>query len=195
MATESGTNEIDCTRVHLDEDVNVLKAAAECIESDYETVVLDSADWFEKLIEDKLHKENFKMDYGKGPVEIARRFCKVLKAFDECIEAGKTVILIAHQEIRKAEDVAGNTWDQVRPKLSKRSCERVMEWADIILHAKREDFVRSEEGDFGRSRGVATTSGRYILATTPHPSYVAKSRIKLPATIDMNDPVSIFEEK
>jgi hypothetical protein len=193
LATEEGTNEIDCTRVQLDKAIDVLKATAECVNSEYETVVLDSADWFEKLIEEALREENFKMDYGKGAVEIARRFCRLLDAFDDCIDAGKTVILIAHQETRKAEDIAGNTWDQVRPKLSKKSCERVMEWADIILHAKREDFVRSEEGDFGRTRGVATTTGRYVLTTTPHPSYVAKSRIKLPSVIDMNDPVNVFE--
>jgi hypothetical protein len=196
LATEDGTNEIDCTRLKLTSAVDTLKAAAECVNTDdFDTIVLDSADWFEKLNEEALREENFKMDYGKGSVELARRFCRLLDALDLCIDAGKTVILIAHQEIRKAEDLAGNTWDQLRPKLSKKACERVMEWADIILHAKREDFVRSEEGDFGRVRGVATTTGRYVLSTTPHPSYVAKSRIKLPAQIDMDDSVTIFEER
>tara|TARA_R100000406_G_C3112312_1_gene124691 strand:- start:542 stop:1249 length:708 start_codon:yes stop_codon:yes gene_type:complete len=187
LATEDGTNEIDCTRVNLTKAVDVLKAAAECAQSDYETVVLDSADWFEKLIDEALREENFKTDYGKGIVEVARRFCKVLSAFDKCIEAGKTVILLAHQEVRKAEDIAGNQWDVIRPKLSKKACERVMEWADIIVHAKHEVFVRQEEGDFGRTKGIATTTGRRILNSQPHPSYVAKSRVDLPATIDQKD--------
>jgi len=181
LATEQGTNEIDCTRVHLVKAVDVLKAAAECIDSDFETIVLDSADWFEKLLD--------------GAVEVARRFCKLLDALDKCTEAGKTVILLAHQEVRKAEDVSGNTWDVIRPKLSKKACERVMEWADVIMLAKFEVFVRTEEGDFGKQKGIATTTGRRVLLTTPHPSYVAKSRISLAATIDMNDSVSIFEDK
>jgi hypothetical protein len=195
LATEQGTNEIDCTRVHLGKAVDVLKAAAECIDSDFETIVLDSADWFEKLLDEALREENFKTDYGKGAVEVARRFCKLLDALDKCTEAGKTVILLAHQEVRKAEDVSGNTWDVIRPKLSKKACERVMEWADVIMLAKFEVFVRTEEGDFGKQKGIATTTGRRVLLTTPHPSYVAKSRISLAATIDMNDSVSIFEDK
>lgn len=187
LATEEGTNEIDCVRVKLTKAIDVLKAAAECADSEYETVVLDSADWFEKLIDEALREENFKTDYGKGVVEVSRRFCKLLDAFDKCIEAGKTVILLAHQEIRKAEDIAGNQWDVIRPKLSKKACERVMEWCDIIVHAKHEVFVRQEDGDFGRTKGIATTTGRRILSSQPHPSYVAKSRVELPATIDQND--------
>lgn len=187
LATEDGTSNIDCTRVELDSAIETLQAANECISSDFETIVLDSADWFEKMIEDALHQENFKTDYGKGAIEIDRRFGKLLDQFDACIEAGKTVVIICHQEIRKAEDVAGNTWDQIKPKLSKRVCERLLEWSDIVLHMKREDFIRTEEGEFGRKKGIATTTGRRILCSDSHPSFIAKTRYELPAIMDASD--------
>tara|TARA_Y100000033_G_C2755449_1_gene116151 strand:- start:1557 stop:2081 length:525 start_codon:yes stop_codon:yes gene_type:complete len=164
-----------------------LQAANECANSEFDTIVLDSADWFEKLIEQALREENFKTDYGKGAIEIDRRFGKLLEQFDACIEAGKTVVVICHQEIRKAEDVAGNTWDQIKPKLSKRVCERLLEWSDIVLHMKREDFIRTEEGEFGRKKGIATTTGRRILCSESHPSFVAKTRYELPAIMDASD--------
>lgn len=193
LATEDGTNNIDCTRVELNTAIETLQAAKECAESDFKTVVLDSADWFEKQIEEALREENFKTDYGKGAIEVDRRFGKLLEQFDACVNAGKTVILIAHQEVRKAEDVGGNTWDQIKPKLSKRACERMVEWCDLVLHLKREDFVRTEEGEFGRTKGVATTTGRRILCSSSHPSYVAKTRIEIEPTIDANDFLTIFE--
>ena len=187
LATEDGTANIDCTRVTLESAIETLQAANECANSEFDTIVLDSADWFEKLIEQALREENFKTDYGKGAIEIDRRFGKLLEQFDACIEAGKTVVVICHQEIRKAEDVAGNTWDQIKPKLSKRVCERLLEWSDIVLHMKREDFIRTEEGEFGRKKGIATTTGRRILCSESHPSFVAKTRYELPAVMDASD--------
>jgi GTPase SAR1 family protein len=48
LATEDGTSNIDCTRVQLESAIETLQAANECVSSDFETIVLDSADWFEK---------------------------------------------------------------------------------------------------------------------------------------------------
>lgn len=162
-------------------------ACREAAESDFSTVVLDSVDWFEKIVEQAMEAEQFKTDYGKGAVEIARRFGKLLDALDLCINAGKTVVMIAHQEIRKAEDFRGAVWDQIRPKLNKKACERVMEWCDVIGHVRFEDSVRQEEGDFGRTRGIASTTGRRIVVTKPHPAYLAKSRVELPASVSTEE--------
>lgn len=190
IATEDGTKNIDVTRVRVNDAVEALTAAHECADSDYDTIIIDSADWFEKMIEVALHKENFKTDYGKGSVEIARRFDCLLEQLDRCVQSGKTVILIAHEEVRKVEDVSGATWDRLQPKLGKKVCGRLLEWCDEVFHAKLETFVTTKEEEFGRSRGVARTSNRRILNTNPHPSYIAKRRIELPDVIDMNDAIT-----
>ena len=192
LATEDGTNSIDCSRVLLDDAVDTVKAAIECSQSDYDTIVVDSIDWFNALLEKRLDEDNFDGSFGKLAVELARMLKKLLDALDRCVEAGKNVIVVAHNEVRRSEDIAGNTWDRISPKLPKRSCDLLIEWCDIVLMAKRDDFVRKEKGDFGKEINVATTSGRRILCTTSHPSYVAKTRIKLPATIDMNDQIDLF---
>lgn len=194
ISTEEGTNELDVARVHLSDYKEVILACREVAESEYGTVVIDSADWFEKIIEQDLEKEQFKTDYGKGQVETARRFGKLMDALDICIENGKTVILIAHQEIRKAEDFRGAMWDQIRPKLSKRACERVMEWCDVIGHVRFEDSVRQEEGSFGQTRGIASTTGRRIVVTKAHPAYLAKSRVELPASVSTDEFYNYFGE-
>lgn len=190
VATEDGSKNIDVSRVRVKTAMDALTAVHEAATSEYDTIVIDSADWLEKLIEVALHEENFKTDYGKGAVEVARRFDKLLEQLDRCVENGKTVILIAHEEVRKVEDVTGATWDRLQPKLGKKVCGRLLEYCDEVFHAKFETFVTNKEEEFGRTRGVATTTNRRILATQPHPAYVAKSRVALDKTIDMNDPIT-----
>ena len=190
IATEDGSKNIDVSRVRVKTAMDALTAVHEAATSSFGTIIIDSADWLEKLIEAALHEENFKTDYGKGAVETARRFDKFLEQLDRCVENGKTVILIAHEEVRKVEDVTGATWDRLQPKLSKKVCGRLLEYCDEVFHAKFETFVTNKEEEFGRTRGVATTTNRRILMTQPHPAYVAKSRVALDPTLDMDSPIS-----
>ena len=192
IATEDGSGDIDVARLSVDTALEVLQATNEASSSEFKTIIIDSIDWFEKFVEDALHAEGFQQDFGKGTVEVARRIGKLFEQLDLCISAGKTVILIAHEETKKVESVSGASWDRVQPKLSKKACGRLLEWADEVLHAEIETFVSSKDEGFGRERGIATTSGRRILKSDSHPSYVSKRRIALADKIDMNDPVDCF---
>ena len=192
IATEDGSGDIDVARLSVDSALDVLQAANEASTSEFKTIIIDSIDWFEKFVEDALHAEGFQQDFGKGTVEVARRIGKLFEQLDLCIANGKTVILIAHEETKKVESVSGASWDRVQPKLSKKACGRLLEWADEVLHAEIETFVSSKDEGFGRERGIATTSGRRILKSDSHPSYVSKRRIPLADKIDMNDPVDCF---
>lgn len=192
IATEDGSGDIDVARVSVDSALEVLQAASEASTSEFQTIIIDSIDWFEKFVEDDLHEEGFQQDYGKGTVEVARRIGKLFEQLDLCISNGKTVILIAHEETKKVESVSGASWDRVQPKLRKKACGLLLEWADEVLHAEIETFVSSKDEGFGRERGIATTSGRRILKSDSHPSYISKRRIRLADKIDMNDPVDCF---
>lgn len=196
VSIEDGTSDIDCTRIPSSEfkkAEDVLQAVIEIAKSDdFETVVIDSADWLERMIETGLMDSGFSFDYGRGAAEIARRFSKFLKVLDKCVESGKTVILVAHQEVREAKDTQGKSWDQIQPKLSKRVTELVLEYVDEGLLAMREDFVRTEKGKFGAETAIASTSGRRVLKTDSHPAYLACSRLELPSTMSMNDPITPF---
>ncbi len=192
IATEDGSGDLDVARIVVDSAIEVLQASHEASGSDFETIIIDSIDWFEKFVEDALHAEGFQQDFGKGSVEVARRVGKLFEQLDKCIAAEKTVILIAHEETKKVESASGATWDRVQPKLSKKACGRLLEWCDEVLHAEIETFVTSKDEGFGRERGVASTSGRRILKSDSHPSYVAKRRIELADRIDMNDAIDCF---
>jgi hypothetical protein len=190
LATEDGSSDIDVARIRLQSATEALQAAADAPRTDFDTIVVDSVDWFEKLLEEMLHSEGFPTDFGKGTMEVARRVGRFLAELDKCVDAGKTVVLIAHSEVRKVEDVSGQSWDRLQPKLGKKACARVLEWADEVLLARIETFVTKKDEGFGRERGVATTTGRRILKSDSHPSYVAKRRISLSDEIDMNDPIT-----
>jgi hypothetical protein len=156
IATEDGSGDIDVARLSVDSALEVLQAANEASTSEFKTIIIDSIDWFEKFVEDALHAEGFQQDFGKGTVEVARRIGKLFEQLDLCIANGKTVILIAHEETKKVESVSGASWDRVQPKLSKKACGRLLEWADEVLHAEIETFVSSKDEGFGRERGIAT---------------------------------------
>jgi len=192
LATEDGTNEIDCTRVRLTSVEDFVGAVKECIDSEFETIIIDSLDWLQKIFERHMEVNSIPTDYGKGALYLEEKISAILRGLDKAVENGKTIVLIAHSEIRKAEDVQGNSWDQIRPRLSKRACDTVLEWCDIVLLCKREDYVRTEKGDFGKEKTIASTAGKRILCTQPHPAYIAKSRIDLPPTIDLNDSIERF---
>jgi len=190
VEVEDGSGDIDCARIPsevLQSASDVMSAISELVSGPFETIVVDSGDWFEKMIEDDLDKSGFDRSWGKGSLEIARRWGKFLELLDDAVDAGKTVVILAHHEVRTATDFLGNSWDQIQPKLSKKACSLTMEWADECLYACREDYVRTEKSDFGKKTSVASTSGRRILRTQSHPSYVASRRRDLPDTISMED--------
>ena len=174
--TEKGSANVNCDRVEISDPREVAAAIIEATESEYRTIVIDSIDWLESAIEHGLEEEGFKTDFGKGAVETARRLQKILSLLDKAIEKGKTVVLVSHFTVRKATDHTGAEWDQFTLKLSKRCCAYVEEWADYIVYAKFESFVRTEEKDFGRTKSVASTTGKRVGLTETHPSYVSKSR-------------------
>ena len=195
ICVEDGAGDLDVAKVPtsmLQSAASVMEIVSQCAESEYETIIIDSVDWFDKLVEESMHDEGFDVDFGKGVVELGRRMGKLLSLLDKCVDAGKTVIMLAHHEVRTATNIQGRTWDRVQPKLTKRACERVLEWCDECFLAMREDFVKKEKGSHGRETGVATTSGRRVLKTGGHPSYVAKRRRNLPDEIDMDSDISMF---
>ena len=174
LATEDGTNDIDCTRVSLTNVNDFVEAVKECIDSEYDTIVVDSLDWLQKIFEKHMEETGVQTDYGKGALYLEAKFSAILRGLDKAVEKGKTIVLIAHSEIHRGENETrdGLIFD-----------------ADFLL-VDNEDICRAPAGALQIS--VASTSGRRILCTESHPSYIAKSRVKLPATIDLNDSIEQF---
>lgn len=135
---EGGTAHLNVDRCEIGNWKELLEALAESKTTDYKTIVIDSADWAERLcIEDLLAStkktsiEDF--GFGKGWVMVAERMSRMLSQIDSVIDAGKNVVLIAHSKITRFEAPdAIAAYDRYELKLSKQSAPLLKEFADEL---------------------------------------------------------------
>jgi hypothetical protein len=191
IQSEDGLDEIACERFPLatsyDDVVGALKELR-TEQHDYETVTLDSLDWLERLVWDKLCAQ-----YGVNSIEkvdggYARGYTHALSYWREIIDhlnalrndRGMVVLLIAHSKVERFEDPESSPYDRYSPRLHKHASALLCEWCDAVLFATRKLRTQSEDAGFGRKRTVAHAIGKdggeRILRCVGGPSCVAKNR-------------------
>jgi hypothetical protein len=203
VQTEDGLGEIECAKFPLAASVDdVLAALSElnAEQHDYQTVVLDSLDWTERLIFDAVCREYRvtsieKADggYQRGYVQALTHWRKIVDALNALrVGKGMAVILIAHAKVEKFEDPEATTYDRYSPRLHKHACALLTEWSDAVLFATRKYRTETEDTGFGRTRtiavGVGAEGGERILRTVGGPACVAKNRYGLPAELPLSWP-------
>ena len=188
VPTEDGLSNIDCRAFPLakrmtDVQGYILDLGGE--EHPYKTVVLDSADWFEKLIWQSVCREHSKesiadFGYGKGYALAVEKFRKCLRDLDQCRTRGMHIVVIAHCAIVRFESPEGESYDRYQPRLHRECAALIQEWADEVLFANYQTFTRKTDEGFGRERNIAVGDAKRILYTQEKPAYLAKSRLPLP---------------
>ncbi|HMO16351.1 MAG TPA: ATP-binding protein [Pirellulaceae bacterium] len=189
IQTEDGLDEINCDRLPLATSFEQVSAALQELRTakhDYESVVIDSLDWLERLVWDSLCQE-----YGVSSIEkvdggYARGYTHALKHWREIInhlnslrsQKGMVVVLIAHSKVERFEDPEAASYDRYSPRLHKHAGALVSEWCDAVLFATRRIRTQSEDAGFNRKRNIAHAVGRdeRILRCVGGPSCVAKNR-------------------
>jgi len=201
VQTEDGLGQIDCDKFPLAESLDQVFEALAALageEHGYETVVVDSLDWLERLIWDAVcrdygAKSIEKVDggYGKGytySLAYWRKFVDGLAALHN--ERQMMVMLLAHAKVERFEDPESSAYDRYSPRLNKHAAAYVTEWCDGVLFATRRFRVQTETTGFNRERGVAHAIGKdggeRVLRTVGGPSCVAKNRFNLPAEMPLD---------
>ena len=201
IQTEDGLGEIDCHKFPLAKSLtDVFGALSELHseEHDYQTIVVDSLDWLERLIWDSVcqdygAKSIEKVDggYGKGYIYALtpwRQFIDHLSALhrDRCM----AVILIAHAKVEKFDDPESSPYDRYSPRLHKHAAALLTEWCDAVLFASRKFRSQTEDGGLGRKRTIAHAVGKdggeRVLRTVGGPSCVAKNRYNLDGELPLD---------
>lgn len=175
---EQGTSHLNVDRCDIGSWKQLTDSLAESKETDYQTIVIDSADWAERLcVEDllatskKTSIEDF--GFGKGWVMVAERMSRMLASIDTLIDAGKNVVLIAHSKIVRFEAPdALAAYDRYELKLSKQSSPLLKEFADELWFLRFKTKVSTSET--GKGKGIG--GKERILLTTHSAAYDAKTR-------------------
>jgi len=202
IQTEDGLDEINTAKFPLAKSLNdVLNALAALRDEqhDFQTVVLDSADWLERLIWDKVCQdfgvrsiEKADGGYGKGYVHALTYWRQIVSLFNELRNVrGMIVIVIAHSKVERFEDPENAAYDRYTPRLHKSATSLLCEWVDAVLFATKRFRVSKEEGTgFQGDRAIATAiganGGERILRTVGSPACIAKNRFNLPAEIPLS---------
>jgi len=191
IQTEDGLDEINCDKFPLatryDE---VLSALAELRREkhDYETVVIDSLDWLERLVFDKLCAEHNAASIEQVAGGYSKGYTLALSFWRELIEhlnalrnaRGMVVLLIAHSKVERFEDPESSPYDRYSPRLHKHAAALMSEWSDAVLFATRKMRTQSEDAGFNRKRttahAIGKAGGERILRCVGGPSCVAKNR-------------------
>jgi hypothetical protein len=202
IQTEDGLDEINTAKFPLAKNLNdVLNALAALRDEqhDFRTVVLDSADWLERLIWDKVCQdfgvrsiEKADGGYGKGYVHALTYWRQIVSLFNDLRNVrGMIVIVIAHSKVERFEDPENAAYDRYTPRLHKSATSLLCEWVDAVLFATKRFRVSREEGTgFQGDRAIATAiganGGERILRTVGSPACIAKNRFNLPAEIPLS---------
>lgn len=125
----------------------------------YSTIIIDTADWAQALIEKHvLVENNWKSietpGYGEGYVKTREKWGTMLDKLSDVIDAGINVVLNAHAEIRKFDDpTEAGSYDRYELKLTKRSNAHIAdvtkEWADMVLFLNYEVMSVKRKAMYG----------------------------------------------
>jgi hypothetical protein len=189
IQTEDGLANIECDRFPLATRFgHVLSALSELYtgEHDYRTVVIDSLDWLERLIETEVcEKEDVpnieKIGYAKGYKFMLDPWREVLAGLDALRnDRGMTVVLIAHAKIEKFDNPETEPYDRYSPRLHKLASALIQEWCDEVLFATYKVHTRKIDEAFNKAKHQGIGTGERIVRTTERPAHVAKNRLGLP---------------
>jgi hypothetical protein len=199
IQTEDGLNQINVPKFPLAESYDkVIENLTELTieKHDLKTVVIDSVDWLEKLIEPKV-LERYKGKTSIAEIPLGEGYKMQIPYLNRILELcnklrsnkNMNVILIAHTKMEKVEDPSGTSYDQYAPRLDKRINGMVKEWADIIAFATH--LIRKEELNEGFdkrtvAKAIKQDGNTRIIYLESTPAIVAKSRYPLPAEMPLD---------
>lgn len=203
IRTEDGLNGIDTDAFPLAntyQDVMDALTTLASQEHDFKTVVIDSADWLERLIHQKVCADDGVKSielagggYGKGYTLALNHWREVLTALDFLNkEKGMVIGVICHSVVVAFNDPLHEPYDRYemklhQPKKSTGARDLLTEWADVIGFAQRKIFVTKKDTARGDkvARGTnANETNKLHLAGSP--AFVAGNRYSLPDEINLD---------
>jgi hypothetical protein len=155
----------------------------------FETVVVDSLDWLEAIIQREIEQKYDAKDlaYGKGSLIAAERWREILDGLNALRnDKGMAVILIAHTTIKRFDSPEVEPYDRYQPKLQERSNAVVREWADAVLFANYRTIVKKDDVGFNQTNNRGISTGERLLFTSERPAYMAKNRYNMPESIPLS---------
>jgi len=188
ILTEEGSDNVDTSAFPMCSSLNDVYQCINTLlteEHEFKSVFLDSLDWLEPLLQKHVCEQNQWKNieapgYGKGYIAAAAEWKTLLSGFDALREhKNMTVILIAHDKIKRFEGPMSDGYDTYTLKLNEKAVGLVQEWADIIGFANYKVLTKTVDSGFGQKDAKAVGPGKRMLHLEPHPAHFAGNRFGL----------------
>lgn len=200
VPTEEGVNQLDVHSFPLCKSAEDVRSCIRTLlneDHEYQTCVIDSADWFERLIHREICKkfnvasiELAAGGYGKGYTFAATLWGDFLEMLDELRDKKHmAIILIAHERIERYNDPTAPAYDRFVPDLHKSLGPVTAEWADVIAFAHRKIRVSVDEHSKTERMlvsGIGKDGGERVLQCFDAPSAKAGNRYKITEEIALD---------
>lgn len=193
IQTEDGADMLDVPRFPVAESVGQVLQELDALIAEpheFQTVVIDSVDWLEKLIFDQVC-EDYRVKniqqaaggYGRG-YDAAMKYWQQVRAKLATLRdvRNMAVVLVAHHQVKPVGDPEYPEYQQYQPRLQDKAMHMLSEWVDAVLFATRK--MRVDED--GKAHPTGADGGERILRCVGSPTCIAKSRYALPAEIPLS---------
>jgi GTPase SAR1 family protein len=190
LDTEDGSKHLDCARV-VCSDWITLEATMHDLVRDaqgFETVVIDSADWMERIMIEQIVRQAGKKSiedfgFGKGYIHVQERVAKFLAIADQLISRGINVVFVAHSKVQRTSPPdQTDGYDRYELKLTKQVAPLLREWCDLLLFTNYK--TKLVEGSDGRIK--ASGGKERVMYAERAAAWDAKNRFGLPEEMPMS---------
>lgn len=193
LDTEEGSDYVDADS-YPTKSIEDLDAAIKYLTTEsheYETVIVDTLDYFEQVLGDNLCKARGWSDlsapgYGEGPIALEAEMLKLLLKFDTVIAAGIHVVFIVHAVVKPFTDpTIGSSYDRFQMQLAKRSEPLVKGNVDHLLFVNYDTMVLEQKKDFGGTTKKGARGKERICHTQRSAAFDAKCRADVPESFTL----------
>lgn len=191
---ERGSNHLDVARIPASAvpDLAALKAALTELKEtkhDFKTVVIDSIESLEGLINDSVCAEG-KVDsiekygggYGKGYQRGREVMREIMTDLQGLQQKGLTSILVGHtQKIGHVDPAQNQNYDRITMRCNDKMAAIIRDLSDNVFYATFKVFT-TNDGNKTRAFG----DGQRVMFTQWRPGYDAKNRLDLPLELPLS---------
>ena len=188
VQTEEGADIVGADRFPVATSVKDVWDALDQLEKEqheYRVVAIDSLDWFEALAWAEVCKQHKitsieDLGYGKGYVAALDVWRSLLARLTRLRAKNIATVLIGHSQVKRFDPPDAEAFDRYEIKLHRKAGDLVTEFCDLVGFATLRMTTKEETSAFGQKKTKAVSSGERVLRTSARPSWVAKSRYKIP---------------
>jgi len=159
--------------------------------TDYRTIVLDTADWLEKMLMDEVARSSGKatiedIGFGRGYQSLEKLWKQLFVQLEFFWNQNRHIVFTCHEIIDRFADPEGDTFNFYRPALHRAGSGCVTEWCDEVLFCKHKRYTRKRDEGYKQERHIAMQTGERVIVCNKQAAIEAKNRLGLPDEVPMS---------